>query len=96
MLHAGTPTPLAVTVLADFSGRVMAEVEYDNNKVSQTEDFQGGNADVTFFASGLFDLERTKASFYFSGLTRILTLPPVSLIFLLFLFKMVTSFFIDE
>ncbi|XP_067470944.1 CD109 antigen-like [Thunnus thynnus] len=31
VLHAGTPTPLAVTVLADFSGRVEAEVEYDNN-----------------------------------------------------------------
>ncbi|KAM7376533.1 hypothetical protein PAMP_006260 [Pampus punctatissimus] len=41
MLHAGTPTLLAVTVFANFSGRVMAEVEYDNNKVSQTENFQG-------------------------------------------------------
>ncbi|XP_044022480.1 CD109 antigen-like isoform X2 [Siniperca chuatsi] len=42
VLHAGTPTPLAVTVLADFSGRVMAEVAHGNTKVVQTEDFQGG------------------------------------------------------
>ncbi|XP_062295771.1 CD109 antigen-like [Scomber scombrus] len=42
VVHAGTPTSLAVTVLANFSGRVMAEVEYDNNKISQTEDVQGG------------------------------------------------------
>ncbi|XP_041810122.1 CD109 antigen-like [Chelmon rostratus] len=42
VLQAGTPTPLAVTVLADFSGRVMAEVVHGSTKVAQTEDFQGG------------------------------------------------------
>ncbi|XP_031144568.2 CD109 antigen-like [Sander lucioperca] len=42
VLHAGTPTLLAVTVLADFPGRVMAEVAYGNTKIAQTEDFQGG------------------------------------------------------
>ncbi|XP_059208526.1 CD109 antigen-like [Centropristis striata] len=42
VLHAGTPTPLAVTVLADFSGRVTAEVAHGNIKIAQTEDFQGG------------------------------------------------------
>ncbi|XP_060919349.1 CD109 antigen [Labrus mixtus] len=42
MLHAGTPTPLAVTVHGDFSGRVVAEVTHRNTKVAQTEAFQGG------------------------------------------------------
>ncbi|XP_070776881.1 CD109 antigen-like [Enoplosus armatus] len=42
VLHAGTPTPLAVTVLSDFPGRVVAEVAHGNTKVAQTEDFQGG------------------------------------------------------
>lgn len=44
MLHAGTPTPLAVTFLADFPGRVVAEVEHGNTSVAQSEDFQGGDA----------------------------------------------------
>ncbi|XP_071355028.1 CD109 antigen-like [Trachinotus anak] len=42
VLHAGTPTPLAVTVFADFSGRVTAELEHGDSRVAQTEDFQGG------------------------------------------------------
>ncbi|XP_051246774.1 CD109 antigen-like [Dicentrarchus labrax] len=42
VLHARTSTPLAVTVLADFPGRVMAEVAHGNTKVAQKEDFQGG------------------------------------------------------
>nr|XP_029136242.1 CD109 antigen [Labrus bergylta] len=42
MLHAGIPTPLAVTVHGDFSGRVVAEVTHRNTKVAQTEAFQGG------------------------------------------------------
>ncbi|KAM7403885.1 hypothetical protein PAMA_004352 [Pampus argenteus] len=47
MVHAGTPTLLAVTVFANFSGRVTAEVQYDNNnKVSQMENFQGGLTSV--------------------------------------------------
>uniref|UniRef100_UPI0037E7D34F CD109 antigen-like n=1 Tax=Semicossyphus pulcher TaxID=241346 RepID=UPI0037E7D34F len=53
VLHAGTPTTLAVTIVADFSGQVKAEVAHGNTKVSQTEDFEG-------------------------GLTRVLTLPPIS------------------
>ena len=46
VLHAGTPTPLAVTVHADFPVRVMAEVVHGDTKVAQTEDVQGG--DTTF------------------------------------------------
>ncbi|XP_076605206.1 CD109 antigen-like [Chaetodon auriga] len=42
VLHAGTPTPLAVTVLADFPGWVKAEVAHGSTKVAQTKDFQGG------------------------------------------------------
>nr|XP_046269872.1 CD109 antigen-like [Scatophagus argus] len=42
VLHAGTPTPLAVTVLADFPGRLMVEVAHGNAKVAQTDDFHGG------------------------------------------------------
>ncbi|XP_070698418.1 CD109 antigen-like [Pempheris klunzingeri] len=53
VLHAETPTQLAVTVLGDSPSKVVAEVAHGNTKVAQMEDFQG-------------------------GLTRILTLPPVS------------------
>nr|XP_040056472.1 CD109 antigen isoform X1 [Gasterosteus aculeatus aculeatus] len=42
VVHAGTPTSLAITVLADFPGRVTAEVAHGNTKVVQTEDFRGG------------------------------------------------------
>ncbi|XP_030299046.1 CD109 antigen-like [Sparus aurata] len=42
VVHAGASTPLAVTVLADFSVRLMAEVEHGNASVAQTEDFEGG------------------------------------------------------
>ncbi|XP_068577890.1 CD109 antigen-like [Cebidichthys violaceus] len=42
VVHAGTPTSLAVTVLADFPGRVIAEMAHGNSKVAKTEDFQGG------------------------------------------------------
>lgn len=44
MLHAGVPTSLAVTVLADFPGKVVAEVAHGNITVVQTEEFQGGDA----------------------------------------------------
>lgn len=44
MLRAGVPTSLAVTVLADFPGKVVAEVAHGNTKVVQTEDFHGGDA----------------------------------------------------
>ncbi|XP_047197493.1 CD109 antigen-like [Hippoglossus stenolepis] len=42
VLHAGTPTSLAVTVLSDLPGRVTAELAHGDTKVAQTEDFQGG------------------------------------------------------
>lgn len=44
VLHAGTPTALAVTFLADFPGRVVAEVEHGNTSVARSEDFHGGDA----------------------------------------------------
>ncbi|XP_063765297.1 CD109 antigen-like [Eleginops maclovinus] len=40
VLHAGTPTPLAVTVLADFPGRVMVEVKHGSMVFTKTEDFK--------------------------------------------------------
>ncbi|XP_073339906.1 CD109 antigen-like [Pagrus major] len=42
VVHAGASTPLAVTVLADFPVRLMAEVEHGNTSVAQTEDSEGG------------------------------------------------------
>ncbi|KAI4804002.1 hypothetical protein KUCAC02_025647 [Chaenocephalus aceratus] len=42
VLHAGTPTPLALTVLADFTVRVMAEVKHGKTVFTQTKAFQGG------------------------------------------------------
>ncbi|XP_069392339.1 CD109 antigen-like isoform X2 [Paralichthys olivaceus] len=42
VLHAGTPTSLAITVLSDLPGRVTAELAHGNIRVAQTEDFQGG------------------------------------------------------
>ncbi|XP_068436630.1 CD109 antigen [Clinocottus analis] len=46
VVHAGTPTTLAFTVLADFPGRVTAEMAHGNIKVYQTEAFQGGSTRV--------------------------------------------------
>ncbi|XP_072220914.1 CD109 antigen-like [Leuresthes tenuis] len=46
VVHAGTPTPLAITVFADFPGQVMAEVTHGNDKVAQTANFQGGLTSV--------------------------------------------------
>lgn len=46
-LHGGTPTPLAVTVLTDFPGKVMAEAAHGDIKVAQMEDFQGGDTEIT-------------------------------------------------
>lgn len=43
VLHAGIPTPLAVTFLANFPGKVTAELAQGNTKVAQTEDFQEGD-----------------------------------------------------
>ncbi|CAN9502286.1 unnamed protein product [Ophioblennius macclurei] len=42
VLHAGTPTSLAVTVLADFPGTVTAGVDHPKFRFFQTQDFQGG------------------------------------------------------
>lgn len=47
VLHAGLPTSLAVTVLGDFPGKVVAEVVHGNTKVVQTGKFQGGGATDT-------------------------------------------------
>lgn len=43
VVHAGTPTPLAVTVFGDFPGTVTAELGRGSTKVSLTEDFQEGD-----------------------------------------------------
>ncbi|KAK2826253.1 hypothetical protein Q5P01_020467 [Channa striata] len=45
-LHAGTPTLLAVTVIADFSGRVTADLAQGDTRVTQTLNFQGGLTSV--------------------------------------------------
>lgn len=59
VLRAGVPTSLAVTVLADFPGKVVAEVAHGNTKVVQTEDFHGGDAtDRLIFL--LFHFKATK------------------------------------
>lgn len=47
MLHAGTPTPLALTVLADFPVRVMAEVKHGKTVFTQTKAFQGGETEIS-------------------------------------------------
>ncbi|XP_061599290.1 CD109 antigen [Cololabis saira] len=46
VLRAGTAAPLAVTVHANFSSRVTAEVAHGDFKVAQTEDFKGGLTSV--------------------------------------------------
>ncbi|KAM4542793.1 CD109 antigen-like [Odontesthes bonariensis] len=42
VVHAGTTTPLAITVFDDFPGQVTAELTHGNTKVAQTANFQGG------------------------------------------------------
>uniref|UniRef100_A0A3Q3LTU4 CD109 molecule n=1 Tax=Mastacembelus armatus TaxID=205130 RepID=A0A3Q3LTU4_9TELE len=44
VLHAGTPTTLAVTVFSDFPSKVTAELAHGDTRVTQTESFQGGDA----------------------------------------------------
>ncbi|KAM4723448.1 CD109 antigen [Anableps anableps] len=46
VMHAGSPTPIAVTVFADFSGNLTAEVAHSNTKVAQKGDFKGGVTSV--------------------------------------------------
>ncbi|XP_029937820.1 CD109 antigen-like [Myripristis murdjan] len=49
VLHAGIPTPLAVTVLTDSPVRVTAEVTHGNTSLVLVEDtFQGGDSGITF------------------------------------------------
>lgn len=61
VLYAGVPTPLAVTVLANFSGSVMAEVAHGNTTVAQTVDFQGGDNPITLRFG--FDLHKCLLTF---------------------------------
>lgn len=49
-LHAGVPTSLAVTALADFPGRVVAEGAHGNTKVVQTVEFQRGEVGDRFIS----------------------------------------------
>lgn len=65
MFHAGTPTSLAVTLLADFSARITAELKYGNNIVAQTEDVYEGEAKVDCHFNVL-NFTSTKGSFCFS------------------------------
>lgn len=46
VFHAGTPTSLAVTLLAEFPATVTAELKYGNNIVAQTEDIHEGETRV--------------------------------------------------
>lgn len=63
-LHAGVPTSLAVTVLADFPGKVVAEVANGNAKVIQTEELQGGEATDTLIFILLIIIFRFKGTKY--------------------------------
>lgn len=69
VLHAGTPTLLAVTFLADFPGRVVAEVEHGNTRVAQSEDFQGGDAAKYLHGISIIMFE-FKAKIPFSAFSR--------------------------
>lgn len=84
-LHAGIPTSLAVTVIADFPGKVVAEVAQGNTKVFQTNKevvLTGGDAtDMLIFMLFImiFHFKGTKFSFPpCQGSTGVITLPPVS------------------
>ncbi|XP_068195427.1 CD109 antigen-like [Antennarius striatus] len=46
VIHAGTPTQLAVIVLADFNGRLMVEVAHTTIKVVHTDEFHGGLTNI--------------------------------------------------
>ncbi|XP_036065941.1 CD109 antigen-like [Oryzias melastigma] len=48
MLHAGAPTPLAVTLFSDSSASVTAEVEHGNTKIALTQNIQGGSTSVVY------------------------------------------------
>lgn len=64
VFYAGTPTSLAVSLLADFPARVTAELKYGDNTLAQTEDVYEGEttADSLFIVS---DLTRSLLFFHF-------------------------------
>lgn len=65
MFHAGTPTSLAVTLLADFSARLTAELKQGNDIVAQTEDVHEGEARVDSHFN-VVNFTSAKLSFYLS------------------------------
>lgn len=64
VFHAGTPTSLAVTLLADFPARVTAELKYGDTIVAQTEDNHEGETSVDSHFNDL-NFTSAKVSFYF-------------------------------
>lgn len=64
VFHAGTPTSLAVTLLADFPARVTAELKYGDTIVAQTEDNHEGEGGVDSHFNDL-NFTSSKVSFYF-------------------------------
>lgn len=65
VFHAGTPTSLAVTLLADFPARVTAELKYGNNIVVQTEGVHEGEARVDLHFTVL-NVTSAQVLFFFS------------------------------
>lgn len=65
VLHAGTPTSLAVTCLADFPARVTAELVHGDTRVAQAEDVHGGKARVDLHFN-ILNFTGTKVSFHSS------------------------------
>lgn len=80
VLHAGTPTSLAVTCLADFPARVTAELAHSDTRVAQTEGVLTGKAtfDPHFNILGVFFTAAKVFLIFLQGETKVLTLPPVS------------------
>lgn len=64
VFHAGTPTSLAVTLLADFPARVTAEIKHGDTIVAQTEDSHDGEARVDSHFSVL-NVTSAEVSFHF-------------------------------
>lgn len=79
-LHVGVPTSLAVTVLADFPGKVVAEIAHGNTKVVQTEEFQGSNAPDRLIFLLLIMIFHFKATKY--PVSHLVKVPLGSLLFL--------------
>lgn len=47
VVHAGMPTQLAVTIIADFNNTVMVELAHGSSRITQSEDFREGNTVIT-------------------------------------------------